>query len=95
MSQSDGEPAWQGQTYDASKDKKHLTGINKEGVLVVAENICLSAEFIFKLFHIVNNFSPLIKTSVSGIPQYLTSILSFSKVSVAPSSSAQALQAVI
>jgi hypothetical protein len=30
MSQSDGEPAWQGQTYDASKDKKHLTGINKE-----------------------------------------------------------------
>ena len=33
MSQSDGEPAWQGKTYNASKDKKHLTGINKEGVL--------------------------------------------------------------
>jgi hypothetical protein len=31
MSQSDGEPAWQGKTYNASKDKKHLTGINKEG----------------------------------------------------------------
>ena len=30
MSQSDGEPAWQGKTYNASKDKKHLTGINKE-----------------------------------------------------------------
>jgi hypothetical protein len=31
MSQSDGEPAWQGKAYNASKDKKHLTGINKEG----------------------------------------------------------------
>ena len=30
MSQSDGEPACQGKTYNASKDKKHLTGINKE-----------------------------------------------------------------
>jgi hypothetical protein len=33
MSQSDGEPAWQGKTYNASKDKKHLTGINKEGIM--------------------------------------------------------------
>ena len=33
MSQSDGEPAWQGKTYNASKDKKHLTGINKEVLL--------------------------------------------------------------
>jgi hypothetical protein len=33
MSQSDGEPAWQGKTYNASKDKKHLTGINKEETL--------------------------------------------------------------
>jgi len=33
MSQSDGEPAWQAETYNASKDKKHLTGINKEEVL--------------------------------------------------------------
>jgi hypothetical protein len=32
MSQSDGEPAWQGKTYNALKDKKHLTGINKEEV---------------------------------------------------------------
>jgi hypothetical protein len=32
MSQSDGEPAWQDKTYEASKDKKHLTGINKEEV---------------------------------------------------------------
>jgi len=32
MSQSDGESAWQGKTYNASKDKKHLTGINKEGI---------------------------------------------------------------
>jgi hypothetical protein len=32
MSQSDGEPAWQGKTYNALKDKKHLTGINKEGL---------------------------------------------------------------
>jgi hypothetical protein len=32
MSQSDGEPAWQGKTYNALKDKKHLTGINKEGM---------------------------------------------------------------
>jgi hypothetical protein len=31
MSPSDGEPAWQGKAYNASKDKKHLTGINKEG----------------------------------------------------------------
>jgi hypothetical protein len=33
MSQSDGEPAWQGKAYNASKEKKHLTGINKEGIL--------------------------------------------------------------
>jgi hypothetical protein len=33
MSQNDGELAWQGKTYNALKDKKHLTGINKEGVL--------------------------------------------------------------
>jgi hypothetical protein len=33
MSQNDGEPAWQGKTYNALKDKKHLTGINKEEVL--------------------------------------------------------------
>jgi hypothetical protein len=32
MSQSDGEPAWQGKAYNASKDKKHLTGINKEEI---------------------------------------------------------------
>ncbi len=31
MLQSDGEPAWQDKTHNASKDKKHLTGINKEG----------------------------------------------------------------
>jgi len=30
MSQSDGEPAWQGKTYNALKDRNHLTGINKE-----------------------------------------------------------------
>jgi len=30
VSQSDGEPAWHGKTYNALKDKKHLTGINKE-----------------------------------------------------------------
>jgi len=35
MSQSDGEPAWQRQTYNALKDKKHLTGINKEGGLTL------------------------------------------------------------
>jgi hypothetical protein len=28
--QNDGEPAWHGKTYNALKDKKHLTGINKE-----------------------------------------------------------------
>ena len=33
MLQNDGEPAWQGKTYNALKDKKHLTGINKEGRL--------------------------------------------------------------
>jgi hypothetical protein len=33
MLQSNGEPAWQGKTYNASKDKKHLTGINKEKVI--------------------------------------------------------------
>jgi hypothetical protein len=33
MSQSDGELAWHGETYNALKDKKHLTGINKEEVL--------------------------------------------------------------
>jgi hypothetical protein len=31
MSQNDGEPACQGKTYNALKDKKHLTRINKEG----------------------------------------------------------------
>ena len=31
MSQNNGEPAWQGKTYEALKDKKHLTGINKRG----------------------------------------------------------------
>jgi hypothetical protein len=31
MLQNHGEPAWQGKTYNALKDKKHLTGINKEG----------------------------------------------------------------
>ena len=30
MSQNDEEPACQGKTYNALKDKKHLTGINKE-----------------------------------------------------------------
>ena len=30
MLQNDGEPAWQVKTYNALKDKKHLTGINKE-----------------------------------------------------------------
>jgi len=30
MSQSGGEPAWQRKTYNASKDKKDLPGINKE-----------------------------------------------------------------
>jgi hypothetical protein len=30
MLQNHGEPAWQGKTYNALKDKKHLTGINKE-----------------------------------------------------------------
>jgi hypothetical protein len=30
MSQSDGEPAWQGKTYNASKDKKTLDW-NKQG----------------------------------------------------------------
>ena len=30
MLQNDGEPACQGKTYNALKDKKHLTGINKE-----------------------------------------------------------------
>ena len=33
MSQSDGELAWHGKTYNALKDKKHLTGINKEVIL--------------------------------------------------------------
>jgi hypothetical protein len=37
MSQSDGEPAWQGKTYNASKDKKHLTGINKEVICTLIE----------------------------------------------------------
>jgi hypothetical protein len=32
MLQNHGEPAWQGKTYNALKDKKHLTGINKEEV---------------------------------------------------------------
>jgi hypothetical protein len=35
MSQSDGEPACQGKTYNALKDKKHLTRINKEEVLAL------------------------------------------------------------
>jgi hypothetical protein len=33
MLQNHGEPAWQGKTYNALKDKKHLTGINKEAML--------------------------------------------------------------
>jgi hypothetical protein len=35
VSQIDGEPAWHGKTYNALKDKKHLTGINKEEVLKI------------------------------------------------------------
>jgi len=34
MSQSDGEPAWQGKTYEALKDKKALDR-NKQGRKVV------------------------------------------------------------
>jgi hypothetical protein len=34
VSQIDGEPAWHGKTYNALKDKKHLTGINKEEVRI-------------------------------------------------------------
>jgi len=34
MSQNDGEPAWQDKTYNALRDKKHLTGINKEVILI-------------------------------------------------------------
>ena len=41
MSQSDGEPAWQGKTYNALKDKKHLTGINKEEVFIELDNACI------------------------------------------------------
>jgi hypothetical protein len=36
MSQNDGEPAWQGKTYNALRDKKHLTGINKEVLFIFA-----------------------------------------------------------
>ena len=43
MSQNDGEPAWQGKTYNASKDKKHLTGINKEGR--IEKESCLEHSF--------------------------------------------------
>jgi hypothetical protein len=38
MLQNDGEPTWQGKTYNALKDKKHLTGINKEEVK--QESLC-------------------------------------------------------
>jgi hypothetical protein len=41
MSQSDGEPAWQCKTYNALKDKKHLTGINKEEVAITLDNVCM------------------------------------------------------
>lgn len=37
-----------------------------------------------KQFYIVKSFSSFFKISVSGTPQYLTSILSFSKISVTP-----------
>ena len=33
MSRSDGELAWHGKTYNALRDKKHLTGINKGRIL--------------------------------------------------------------
>jgi hypothetical protein len=42
MSQSDGEPAWQGKTYNASKDKKHLTGINKEVLYTYGEKLSVA-----------------------------------------------------
>jgi hypothetical protein len=45
MLQSDGEPAWQGKTYNASKDKKHLTGINKEEVVGTEQNSPLQLDF--------------------------------------------------
>jgi hypothetical protein len=44
MSQSDGEPAWQGKAYNASKDKKHLTGINKEVIYVLIELSMIDSE---------------------------------------------------
>jgi hypothetical protein len=37
--------AWQGQTYDASKDKKHLTGINKEESIVFIGKIYFPPAF--------------------------------------------------
>jgi hypothetical protein len=39
MLQNHGEPAWQGKTYNALKDKKHLTGINKEVIRAMELNI--------------------------------------------------------
>jgi hypothetical protein len=41
MLQHDGEPAWQGKTYNALKDKKYLTGINKEEVTNTLDNVCM------------------------------------------------------
>jgi len=39
MSQSDGEPACQGKTYNALEDKKYLTGINKEEVTKIPDSV--------------------------------------------------------
>jgi hypothetical protein len=45
MLQSDGEPAWQVKTYNALRDKKHLTGINKEGILNLLEKFLPDSKF--------------------------------------------------
>jgi hypothetical protein len=51
MSQSDGEPVWQGKAYNASKDKKHLTGINKEesvriGVIEFLKTLTIQNDYL-------------------------------------------------
>ena len=45
MSQSDGEPDWEDKIYTALKDKKHLTGINKEESADSRENLSPRSDF--------------------------------------------------
>jgi len=65
MSQSDGEPAWQGKTYDALKDKKTLDR-NKQGRSPQERGMRITPYLYFDIDRKVDNFwsKEYIKTQI-------------------------------